>query len=59
MWQDIIVGACVLAAVVFLVRQWLPGMSKKTSGCGGCNGCSSAGGDCGKSADKRHHQTGA
>jgi hypothetical protein len=46
MWQDIIVGACVLAAAVFVLRQWLPlglktalGGSKKTTGCGGCGGC--------------------
>ena len=38
MWQEIIVGLCVLAAGIFLVRHWLfPG--KKSSNCGGCNNC--------------------
>lgn len=37
MWQEVIVGICVLAALVFLLRRWLFG--KKTSGCGGCAGC--------------------
>jgi hypothetical protein len=38
MWQEIIVGLCVLAATVFLIRQWLWPTRKNTS-CGGCNGC--------------------
>ncbi|SHK05264.1 Virus attachment protein p12 family protein [Marinobacter antarcticus] len=46
MWQDIIVGICVLAAVFFVARQWIPGLGKKPSGCGGCNGCSSSAGSC-------------
>lgn len=38
MWQEIIVGLCVLAAVYFLVRRWLfP--AKKSAACGGCSGC--------------------
>jgi hypothetical protein len=36
MWQEIIVGICVLAAAYFVLRQWLPMGKKKTSGCGGC-----------------------
>lgn len=38
MWQEIIVGLCVLAAAYFLVRRWLfP--TKKSAACGGCSGC--------------------
>lgn len=38
MWQEIIVGICVLGAVVFLLRRWvIPG--KKSAACGGCGGC--------------------
>lgn len=36
MWQEIIVGMCVLAAAYFVLRQWLPMGKKKSSGCGGC-----------------------
>lgn len=37
-WQELIVGVCVLAAVIFLARRWLfP--SKKSAACGGCGGC--------------------
>lgn len=39
MWQEIIVGICVLAAVLFLLRQWF---FKKNAACGGCNNCSTA-----------------
>jgi len=63
MWQNTIVGLCVLAAVFFVARQWVPGLGKKSSGCGSCNGCSSSGNstsssssssadDCGNSAEK-------
>lgn len=38
MWQEIIVGICVLAAAVFLLRHWL-GLGKKASACGGCSSC--------------------
>ncbi len=39
MWQEIIVGLCVLAALAFLLRRWLFG--RKASGsCGSCSGCS-------------------
>lgn len=38
MWQEIVVGVCVLSATVFLLRRWIfPG--KKTASCGGCSGC--------------------
>lgn len=40
MWQEIIVGLCVLGALVFLVRRWLPGTNQKNGGCGsGCGSC--------------------
>jgi hypothetical protein len=38
MWQEIIVGICVLAAAVFLLRHWL-GAGKKATACGGCSNC--------------------
>lgn len=39
MWQEIIVGICILTAAAFLVRRWIfP--AKKSSACGGCGGCS-------------------
>lgn len=55
MWQEIIVGTCVLAAAYFVLRQWLPIGKKKTGGCGSCSsgdsGCTTA-----KScAPKDHH----
>ncbi len=38
MWQEVIVGVCVLGAVLFLLRRWvMPG--KKSASCGGCSGC--------------------
>jgi len=44
MWQEIIVGVCIVAAAYVVLRQWLPIGKKKTSGCGGCGsgdtGCS-------------------
>ena len=42
MWQEIIVGICVLAAAYFVLRQWLPTDTKKSSSCGGCSGCNAA-----------------
>lgn len=42
MWQEIIVGMCVLAAAYFVLRQWLPSGKKNSSSCGGCGGCSTA-----------------
>ena len=42
MWQEMIVGLCVIGALVFLVRRWLPVGKKKSTGCGsGCGGCTS------------------
>lgn len=52
MWQNIIVGICVLAAVFFVARQWLPGLGKKSSTCGGCNGCSDTAASCGNPVGK-------
>lgn len=41
MWQEIIVGLCVLGALIFLARRWLPGGKKKAGDCGsGCGSCS-------------------
>jgi len=43
MWQEMIVGACVIAAVIFLLRRWLPVFGAKSSGsCGSCGGCDTA-----------------
>jgi hypothetical protein len=42
MWQEIIVGICVLAAAIFVLRQWFPFSRKKSSGCGGCSGCNTS-----------------
>jgi len=42
MWQEIIVGAIVIGAVFFLVRQWLPFGKKPSGSCGGCGGCNTA-----------------
>ncbi len=41
MWQEMIVGLCVLLALAFVLRRYfLP--AKKTAGsCGGCGGCGS------------------
>lgn len=39
MWQEIIVGICVLLAVIFLVRRWFFPAAKKSAACGGCGGC--------------------
>jgi len=38
MWQEIIVGLCVLAALIFIVRRLL----KKNNSCSGCSGCGKA-----------------
>ena len=55
MWQEIIVGLCVLAAAVFLVRRWLPAFSaKNSSACGGCGGCDTAK-SCSNPAEKGTH----
>ena len=38
MWQEVIVGACVLAAVAFLLKRWFFAPKKPTA-CGGCSQC--------------------
>lgn len=37
-WQEIIVGICVLVAVIVVIKRILPGKSAGScgSGCGGC-----------------------
>lgn len=41
MWQELIVGACVLLAVAFVIRRYWPAKPGKSSAsCGGCSGCS-------------------
>lgn len=37
-WQELIVGICVITAVIFLARRWLFA-PKKSAACGGCGGC--------------------
>ncbi len=39
MWQEIIVGLCVLAALIFLLHRYLPIGRKKAAACDGCTGC--------------------
>jgi hypothetical protein len=39
MWQEAIVGICVIAAALFLIRRWLFPGAKKSGACGGCGGC--------------------
>lgn len=39
-WQEVIVGVCVLLAVIVVIKRVLPG--KSAGSCGsGCGGCSS------------------
>ena len=53
MWQEIIVGACVVVAFLFLARSWLPFFKKKAAGCDtGCGGCSSTS-SCSNPQEKR------
>lgn len=42
MWQEMIVGLCVLGAVLFLLRRWFFA-SRKSMACGGCSGCDKPG----------------
>jgi hypothetical protein len=42
MWQEIIVGLCVVGAALFLLRRWFFA-PKKSLACGGCNGCDKPG----------------
>jgi hypothetical protein len=42
MWQEIVVGICVLTALLFVLRRYLPtGFmgKKKNAACDGCSGC--------------------
>jgi hypothetical protein len=48
MWQELIVGACVLIAAVFIVRRYLPFGQKKSGSCGGCTGCGDSKKSCAK-----------
>jgi hypothetical protein len=48
MWQELIVGICVLIAAVFLLRRYLPSSQGKSGACGGCNGCGSRNNSCSK-----------
>jgi len=55
MWQEVIVGLCVITAAAFLARRWLPFfVSKNTSACGGCGGCDTAK-SCANPAEKGLH----
>lgn len=54
MWQEIIVGICVLGAALFLLRRWVFA-GKKSSACGGCGGCDNKSPSTGcATPDKRH-----
>lgn len=53
MWQEILVGICVLAASYFVLRQWLPIGGKKSSGCGSCGTGSSSCTSTGSSATNK------
>ena len=46
MWQEIIVGLCIFAAFLFVVRQYWPGRKKKSAG--NCDHCSSCNSPCDK-----------
>ncbi|MES2674217.1 MAG: FeoB-associated Cys-rich membrane protein [Pseudomonadota bacterium] len=51
MWQEIIVGICVLGAAYFVLRQWLPVGKKSSTSCGGCGTAKS----CSNPAEKGTH----
>jgi hypothetical protein len=40
MWQEWIVGFCVLCAIGFILWRYLPIGKKKAAACDACNGCS-------------------
>lgn len=55
-WQELIVGICVLAAVVFLVHRWLFPSAKKSAACGGCGGCDkTSDASCSNPTEKTQH----
>lgn len=45
MWQEIIVGVCVLTATAFVLRRyvWMSKAAKQGGGCSSCKGCGSGG----------------
>ena len=56
MWQEMIVGICVIAALIFLLRRWLPFFGNKNTGsCGGCGGCSTDNNSCSNPSEKGQH----
>lgn len=56
LWQEMIVGICVLAAVIFLVRRWLFPSAKKSAACGGCGGCDkTSDASCSNPTEKTQH----
>ncbi len=55
MWQEVIVGSCVLIALIYVLRQWLPGLGKKSQGCGGCGGCATNANSCQNPNEKGQH----
>lgn len=56
MWQELIVGICVLAAVIHLVRRWLFPAAKKSAACGGCGGCDkTSASSCANPSEKTPH----
>lgn len=56
MWQEIIVGVCVLAALIFLIRRWLFPAAQKSASCGGCGGCNTAADKCRSNSSSSNHQ---
>lgn len=54
MWQEIIVGICVIAAIISLLVRWLPG-TKKAPQCGGCSGCDSRSTECASTSNTTSH----
>jgi hypothetical protein len=56
MWQEVIVGLCVIAAVIFLVRRWLFPSANKSAACGGCGGCDKTSAtSCNNPAERSEH----
>ncbi|HSC68317.1 MAG TPA: FeoB-associated Cys-rich membrane protein [Cellvibrio sp.] len=55
-WQEVIVGVCVLTAVIFLVRRWIFPSAKKSAACGGCSGCAKTSeSSCANPVEKQPH----
>lgn len=54
-WQELIVGFCVLTAMLFLLRRWFFA-PKKSAACGGCGGCDKTSeSSCANPSEKTHH----